>query len=200
MYKNKVQFITVMMALPDNLEEALLANMDMHVCVKVRAREKVAAEQMQKAQTIARDARSYVKRQAAVYEQQKTHLAQKLEDMRDRWTPHQNTCVHRNSQPSLGHSTESPARLQWCSGHGLSCLSLTTLQFKLQYLPGRCVETFHLEAFHSSDCLGMASAGPEHLCRLRTSLIGWEVACTEPPTCRILRKLARSAKQRLGGC
>ncbi len=40
---------------------------------------------MQKAQTIARDARTYVKRQAAAYEQQKAQLAHKMEEMKDRW-------------------------------------------------------------------------------------------------------------------
>lgn len=69
----------------------------MHACLKVRSREKVAAEQMQKAQTIARDARTYVKRQAAAYEQHKTQLAQKMEDMRDRWTPDHDTCTDQES-------------------------------------------------------------------------------------------------------
>lgn len=39
---------------------------------------------MQKAQTVARDARSYAKRQAAAAEQYKAQLTKKLEDMRDR--------------------------------------------------------------------------------------------------------------------
>lgn len=78
-----------------------------HACgAQVRAREKVAAEQMQKAQTIARDARTYVKRQAAAYEQHKAQLAKKMEEVHDRWTIH-----------SYAHS----AALNTLEGLGLLC-------------------------------------------------------------------------------